>query len=162
MLFPSLSSLFLPSFIPDLLNFALDVAVQWELFWPVLWKWWRPGCSPPPLLSTSLKSSSVLWMEQASLAWLLRVLCIVLSKENIWDFRMVFIDIFVNLVMHLTLNLNYTYISECKSQRLKWMNHSQTNQRYSPVKVWVSTTELMQCWSAAQVLTKAGQGMIFF
>lgn len=32
---------------------------------------------------------------------------------------MVFIDVFVNLVMHLTLNLNYTYISECTSQRLK-------------------------------------------
>lgn len=74
--------IFCPLSSPDLFNFALDVAAQWELFWPVLWKWWRPGCSPPPLLSTSLKSSSVLWMEPASLAWLLRGLCIVSSKEN--------------------------------------------------------------------------------
>lgn len=73
---------FLPSFTLDLFDFSLDVVAQWELFWPVLWKWWRPGCSPPPLLFTSLKSSSVLWMELALLAWLLRVLCIVSSKEN--------------------------------------------------------------------------------
>lgn len=67
-------------------------------------------------------------MEQALLAWLLRALYIVLSKTNMGDFIMVFNDIFVNLVIYSNLN-------ECKSQYLKWMNHSQTNQMYSPVKV---------------------------
>lgn len=51
-------------------------------------------------------------MEQALLAWLLRALYIVLSKENMGDFIMVFNDIFVSLVIYSNLN-------ECKSQYLK-------------------------------------------
>lgn len=61
--------------------FLLDVGGQSEPFWPVLWKWWRPGCSPPPSLSTSLKSSSALWMEPAWPALPHLVLCTVSSKK---------------------------------------------------------------------------------
>lgn len=58
-----------------------DVEEPSEPFWPVLWRWWRPDCSRPPSLSTSLRSSSVLWMEPAWPGWPPLVRYTVLSKK---------------------------------------------------------------------------------
>lgn len=58
-----------------------DVEALWEPFWPVLWKWWRRDCSLLQSLSTSLKSSSALWMELVWPVWPHLVLYIVSSKS---------------------------------------------------------------------------------
>lgn len=71
---PSSCGLYLPT------HPLSDVEALWEPFWPVLWKWWRRDCSLLPSRSTSLKSSSALWMEPVWPVWPHLVLYIVSSK----------------------------------------------------------------------------------
>lgn len=52
---PFVSAPFHPQPLPYV---PLDAVAQWAQFWHVLWRLWRPDCSPLPSLSTSLKSSS--------------------------------------------------------------------------------------------------------
>lgn len=108
------SSLFLNQF-PD---YSADVEAQWVLFWLVLWKWWRPDCSPPPSRSTSLKSSSAPSMEPVWPASLHQGPCTVSSKEG--DFYYLFFMRFHPPKKH---PINFDLIEENCGKSLDWFQN---------------------------------------